>query len=320
MDLHIRPFTGSDSDYAAVVGVHNAVFPDQLEAVDEWQHWDSTRPDYCSMDRWLAEQAGQCVGFGHVVQHSGMYHPQKFFIDLRVIPAARRGGVGARLYGALVGRLADPLTLRSETRADMADSIAFLASRGYAEEMRFWESRLDVAAFDPTPFAAQAGRAEAQGVQVTTLADYMLAEPNYRRLLHEALVEMLRDVPMPDTYTPQPFAEWDKIYWTDPHLLPEAYFIALHKGQIASVSQLWRSSMGDVLYTGLTATRRDFRRMGVAMSLKLRAIDYAKQAGGIREIRTGNESRNRPMLSINEALGFVKQPAWISFVKHMREE
>jgi GNAT superfamily N-acetyltransferase len=316
MDLHIRPFTGSDSDYEAVVGVHNIVFPENTESVEDWRHWDSTRPAYCYMDRWLAEEDGQCIGFAHAVQFSGMYHPQKFFVDVRVLPAARRRGVGAQLYDMIMGRLPNPLALRTEIREDMPDGLAFLAARGYQEEMRGWDSRLDVAAFDPAPFATQAGRAEANGVQITTLADYMLAEPNHRRIIYEALVEMHRDVPRPDTYTPQPFEEWENQYFSDPHLMPEAYFIGVYQGQIAGVSQLWRSSMEDILYVGLTATRRDFRRMGIAMSLKLRTIALAK-ALGIREIRTGNESNNRPILNINEALGFVKQPAWITFVKKL---
>ena len=33
-----------------------------------------------------------------------------------------------------------------------------------------------------------------------------------------------------------------------------------------------------------------------------------------------NESNNRAMLAINEALGFVKQPAWIDVVKVLRED
>jgi RimJ/RimL family protein N-acetyltransferase len=48
------------------------------------------------------------------------------------------------------------------------------------------------------------------------------------------------------------------------------------------------------------------------MGLKLHTVRYARDHG-YREIRTANDIRNRPMLRINEALGFVKQPAWIAF-------
>ena len=51
------------------------------------------------------------------------------------------------------------------------------------------------------------------------------------------------------------------------------------------------------------------------MALKLRTIGYARNAG-YREIRTWN-STNRPMLAINEALGFARQPAWITFGKDL---
>jgi predicted GNAT superfamily acetyltransferase len=74
-----------------------------------------------------------------------------------------------------------------------------------------------------------------------------------------------------------------------------------------------------VIYQHLTAVLRDERGKGIAMALKLRTIEYARTQG-LRELRTWNASINRPMLAINEALGFVKQPAWITFGKDLSAE
>jgi mycothiol synthase len=85
------------------------------------------------------------------------------------------------------------------------------------------------------------------------------------------------------------------------------------------MSQLWHSQASPDLYNGLTGVLRSHRRRGIALALKLRGIAYAK-ALGRPTIKTWNESNNRAMLAINEALGFVKQPAWIDFVKVLRPD
>jgi hypothetical protein len=53
------------------------------------------------------------------------------------------------------------------------------------------------------------------------------------------------------------------------------------------------------------------------MALKLRTVRHA-QAMGVDHIKTWNDQRNRPMLAINEAMGFEKQPAWVSFELPLR--
>ncbi len=114
------------------------------------------------------------------------------------------------------------------------------------------------------------------------------------------------------------YEQWRKRL-ENPGLLPDANFIALDGDRYVGFSNLWKSQGDDHLHTGLTGILRAYRRRGIALALKLRAVAYAK-ARGAPVIRTGNETGNRAMLSINEKLGFARQPAWIDFVKVVKEE
>ena len=50
------------------------------------------------------------------------------------------------------------------------------------------------------------------------------------------------------------------------------------------------------------------------MALKLHVIKYAQERG-YTLIKTRNDTENLPILTLNEKLGFVRQPAWIEYEK-----
>lgn len=317
--LQIRPFTPSDAEYAAVVAVHNAAMPGYVDTVHDWQHWDTNTPAHCVKVRLVAELAGQIVAVGHIFHAAWAYHPQKFHIDLYVHPEQQGQGIAGRLYDLLLERIAayDPLTLRAGAREDHAAATGFVTHRGFVETMRFWESRLDVRAFEMAPYAGFRAKGLEQGVRIVTLREFMASDPAALPKVYEARNAMMADVPSTEPFTPTPYENWLESMQTDKNLLPDGYLLAVHQGQVVALSQLWGTGEADVLDTGLTATRREYRRLGLALELKLRAVAYAK-AHGYREIRTGNESNNRAMLSINERLGFVKQPAWVEYAKELK--
>jgi GNAT superfamily N-acetyltransferase len=181
--------------------------------------------------------------------------------------------------------------------------------------MRGWESRLEVAAFDPSRFQAQQEQFAEGQIQIRTLAE--LANDSDRdRKLYELETELDQDVPTTDTLTPRPFEEWQKRSFENPWLLPDAWFIALDGDQYVGYSCLYRSQSGPRLETGLTGVLRPSRRRGIALALKLRALEYARAVGS-PEIRTWNATTNQGMLAINGALGFVRQPAWIDYEKRL---
>ena len=309
----IRPFTADD--YPAISGGLSAVYPDYPGWGDRLRYWDEHRDPKCKLQRWVAERNGRVVAFGGYSQLPWYYHPRKFLLDVVVQPDHQLQGIGSALYNHVMDAI-HPLDLlkvsAAEVLEDMTHSIQFLKNRGFAEESRGWESRLDLAAFDPAPYAGLEEKRQAQRIQIKSLKE-LEAAPDRNRKLHELSCEVERDVPSTEEYTPISYEHTVEYLRNNPDLLPEAYFLAVDQGEYTGLSNLLAGG-GDHLYTGFTGVRRPYRRKGIATAQKVRGIAYAKEHG-FAIIRTGNDSTNSGMLAVNERLGFVRQLAWISFVK-----
>ena len=314
----LRPFT--DGDYDAMVEISNESYPDYAWTVAELRHVDEDwTPEGYFRRRIMADEAGVPVGYCDVSNSRGQFVPDNFSVDLVVRPAARRRGIGTALFDDAVAALRPRKArwIRAGVKESDAHSIAFAGHVGAAELKRDWESRLELAAFDPAPFAAAPKRAEDAGVRIATLADELRTDPDAVRKAYALHAEVRLDVPNLDPSTPSPYERFEEEALRSPWALPEAYFIAIRDGRYVGESALAiEGADPGVVHQQLTAVLRAERGKGIAMALKLRAVAYAKERG-FREIRTWNASINRPMLAINEALGFAKQPAWITFGKDL---
>ncbi|HEX7005000.1 MAG TPA: GNAT family N-acetyltransferase [Trueperaceae bacterium] len=310
-------------DYPGRAEVHNASYPDRPVTVEELKTWDeSNNPDPKYLNRhFVAElEDGRIAAhlwYGH---WPGMYHPQKLYFSLAVHPDFRRRGIGSALYEKTLAEITphDPIRLTNVAYENQPDGLKFLRQRGFEERMRFWESYLDVQKFDPAPYERVIEKVAAGGIVIRSEAD-LAGEADFERKLYEMLNEITMDVPVPDPFTPEPFERFVENRRKSINRIPEAYFIAIDSetGRYAGTSALWKSHAAAYLKTGLTGVRREYRRRGIALALKLRGIEYARQVGA-PGIKTDNESGNRPMLSINEMLGFERGTAEIDMSKKLK--
>lgn len=309
----IRPF--AESDYEAVAYVYSQIMEEQTTA--ESMRWeDQNRDPRCRHGKWVAEQDGRLVGGGGFGQTAAFYHPQKFEVNLLVLPEFRRQGIGTALYEQVLSALAEyePIALSGMVRETWADSMAFAQRHGFTETMRNWETHLDLRRFDPTPFAAVLDEASAKGYQIYSYAE-LADNPDLDRRLHALVMEVRRDVPAPEPWQDTPFETWLSVL-KRPAFFGEGYFIAAKEGEFVGLSVLWRTDEPAVLSTGLTAVKREHRGSSIAKALKVRAAHLAKEKG-FELVKTWNESNNQRMLAINDWLGFQRQPAWVFMGKEL---
>ena len=316
----LRAFT--DDDYPAWVAGSNRCYPDYSWSVEEARYQD-TKWDHGRFfkTRIVAEGDGRLLGSVEVNHRPSRFHPDRYWLDVWVLPESRRKGHGNALYEAAAKILHErnALAATGGVKESMTDGVEFTKKRGWVVVKRDWESRLVVAGFDFERFAGADERVTAQGIRITTYADELARDPDAARKAFELTELCRRDVPAIDAPTDVTFEEWRRDWVDGPSFLGDAFFVAIDsRGHWLGVSNLQRSIEDpSFIWQGLTGVRREARGKGLAMALKLKTVHYA-QSLGVAHIKTWNDQKNQPMLAINEVMGFAKQPAWLGLELRFR--
>jgi mycothiol synthase len=286
----IRPAT-SDSDLEAWRRVRMAVVPNErAPSVAELRRLET--PDRLLL---VAELEGELSGSGFAARSEmgglGSLAP-------RVLPEARRRGVGTALFRALAAHVTSlGFTEASTTVGDEA-SLAFAERLGWREVDRQVEEVRTIGREEPPSTPA--------GVELASLAERPeLSEAVYTQVA----VEAIADIPVSPALQVSR-EDWER-GWTS---LAEGTFLALADGEVVGCAGLQRDDdHPERAEHSLTAVRRAWRGRGIATALKQATIAWAAE-NGIRELYTWTQRGNESMRGLNERLGYVVR-SWCTTVR-----
>jgi mycothiol synthase len=307
----LRGFRGDEADYAALAALIASQMPDERQTVAEIRDEDdSIAAAGRWMERLVIDESGDILGQAMIRELVSNPAPGRLLVDVTVRPDRERNGFGSRLFAALLEKAAARAAteLVAEGTDRLPGGVRFAERHGFEELQREWAMELDLAA------ARSAGAgADPSGIAIRTLADMKRADPAWAEHLHALHVTLETDVPSDLAFVAPPLDVFRRTQLEAAGAIHEAYFVALDGDRWVGLSELRRRlAVDDVLEQHLTGVLRTHRRRGIAQALKERGIDWAR-ANGYRRIRTGSSTRNVPMLTLNERLGFRRGQAWIVF-------
>jgi GNAT superfamily N-acetyltransferase len=283
----------SDADLEDMIRVQALVRPEWQPRLENLRHNLDSNPNLTYFVGRLGEEPVAC---GFVEQWGQLSQG-----DLAVVPACRRQGIGSALFAEISarGRALGTDEIQGEVQESDADSLAFFDHRSFVPVGGEKAVVLELEGIDAPEVAPP------EGVRIVTRAE----EPD--RLDEMYALATQADEDIPGSAGVQSFERWRAMDIDRPNCLPELCFLALAGDEVVGYAFLL--AQGKRAFHGLTVTRRDWRRRGVATALKHAEIAAAKREG-LQRLLTESEERNEPMRRLNEKLGFVPAPEWSTIV------
>ena len=279
----------SDADLEAFIRIRRTLLPNESGGTVALLRADlAANPD---RHFYVAELDGEVVGSG-LISLSDLR--DRFSVKVRVLPQARRRGVGTALLRQLITHATGDKVgthLEEEESRPFAERFGFRETDRQVEQVKHLGDEPD-----PPPLP--------DGIEVVTVAE----RPSLLREAYPLACEGYSDMALE-----RPAQISLETWLREEATLPEGSFVALAGEEIVGWSGLVQHDNDGVAEDGLTVTRRDWRHRGLATTLKRMELAWAAEHG-FREVVTWTQQGNEGMRSINELLGYEYRDVSITMV------
>lgn len=268
----LRPWTASDAGCDQEIS--QAIYPEYREEPGHPAWFPAQQlgapPEYLS--RYVAMETCN----ERPIAYATLWELRKnrYRFDLAVRPEWQEQGIGTELLSQITkdAQAAGATGLQARVRDDKPKAIDFIQRRGFLESHRMGAYRLDFTKIHVWDFQDACARLREQSLEVINLASLRQHDPHYLERFHELYSAARDGWPDPD---PDPAGqsaipvEWIK-RWLDESRLPEAFLIAKHGQRLVAFTSFFDIGTG---------VHPDYRRKGVATSLKAASIADSKRRG-----------------------------------------
>lgn len=192
--------------------------------------------------------------------------------------------------------------------------VGVVQARGFVEErrQRFWELDLVAERARLDAMAAES-RAKMREEKIRVLTIDRDTDPEKWQQLWQLTEEASRDTPRTVPFRETSFGDFMK-WMRSPGLHEDRIWIARDGDALIGVSVLAYPPKRGVVATDWTGVARAGRGRGVARAVKCETVMQAIGLG-VDRIRTDNDSKNTPILHINETMGYRRRPDMIDFMR-----
>ncbi len=318
--IKIKKFTETDYEFEEIARIRNLINHDSIDHPDYDKDDWAMRDKSLIRDRLLLYDENKLIAILYYVQ-GREENKRTCFFNIVLDPSYNGNQYRETLYQQMLNQIkqfnCNKLYSNIYEHANYQNYQKLLINHNFKLVQTNREYSSDIRQINTKKYQSLIDKLESEGIKFYDSKYQMQEFPNHFQKLEELEWIIDQDVPIPDgmNHTRTPFNRWKKQcidFYNDCY---GVHIVAVQNGEYIGCTDIEVLPKAEPHkgWTGTLGVIRKFRRRGIAIALKIKAIEGLLKKG-VTEVRTDNEENN-PMYKINVELGFKAVPFSLEYMK-----